>query len=177
MIDKRLVDRFRSFAFFSQCPALFRSQHIGYTSFVNSLSSSPFYNTCKSTGENNSQIFTSNYALHFIMTIIPLQINKNDEGLAYTSPNLICEIMIAWRNVYIRILFYWYDNSVAGDMTCKNWFEKIMRIYMQFAHHTAPILWQEFYWISSAHFGWSITHDGVSMLRSRIWIYCLKWSK
>src|SRR6266480_3233782 len=48
-------------------------------------------------GENIHRIFISNYALHFVIPSILLQIDKNDEGLAYTSPNLICEIMIAGK--------------------------------------------------------------------------------
>ena len=34
------------------------------------------------TGENIPRIFTSNYALHFVIPLISLQIDKNDEELA-----------------------------------------------------------------------------------------------
>src|ERR1044072_6015554 len=111
MIVERRFAKFWSFAFFSQYPALFRSQHIGYTSFVNSLSSSPFYNTCKSTGENNSWISTCNYALHFVIPLILLQIDKNDFMISIDIPNPICEIMIAGK---ISIFDYCFVSMIVA---------------------------------------------------------------
>jgi hypothetical protein len=95
-------------------------------------------------GENISRISTSNYALHFVIALIPCKSIKMTSGLVYIQ---YLQISYAkWWLPKIPIFEYCFIDSIISFtrriIIHKNKVEKkkIMRIYMRFARRTAPIL-------------------------------------
>ena len=98
---------------------------------------SVLYHLLNFAGENIPRIYIINYTLHFIMMIIPCKSIKNDEELAYTFPNLICEIRITRK---ISIPEYCFINMIIawpGTWHAKIDSKKIMRIYIPILRRTA----------------------------------------